>query len=390
MGPLIPVFILAIIFGSITIWKRMEMVHKERMAQLARGQNPDQLALAAMAGDQGQVIGELEQRIQHLETIVCSVDFELNAKLNRLASVQLQLGDAATRAIAGQLPAASSTSPSKPRPQLFTLDEGQRLADRFVIQRALGTGGMGAVYLASDERLGEQVALKIMHGMALLDPAAGDRLRREASAARRISHANVVKIHDVGEDGGHVFLSMEYVEGQSLKELIGRHGVLPVERVRNYVSEICIGLAAAHAQGVVHRDLKPANVLVTPDQRVKIIDFGLARIANLEGMTATGMLLGTPEYMAPEQIRGGNIDARTDLYSLGALTYHLLTGRPPFSGDTPIAVGLAHTTEMPIPPSQLRPGLAAEWDAFVLTAMSKAKEQRFDSADAMREALPRG
>jgi predicted Ser/Thr protein kinase len=385
MAAFIPVFILAIIFGSITLWRFMAMNHKERMAQIERGRDTQQGMLTA--GDQAYV-QELEQRVQHLETIVCSVDFELNAKLNRLASVQLQLGDAATRAIAGELP-ATAIAKQAARPSLFELEPGQRLADRFVIKRALGTGGMGAVYLANDERLGESVALKIMHGMALLDPAAGDRLRREASAARRISHPNVVKIHDVGEDAGHVFLSMEYVDGQSLKELISRQRMLPLERVRAYLSEICVGLSAAHGQGVIHRDLKPANIIVTPEQRVKIIDFGLARIANLEGMTATGMLLGTPEYMAPEQIKGGNIDPRTDLYSLGALAYHAITGRPPFHGDNPISVSLAHTTEQPIPPSRLRPGVSAEWDTFVLKALSKAKEDRFDSADVMREALPK-
>jgi serine/threonine protein kinase len=381
MASFIPVFILAIIFGSITLWRLMAMNHKERMAQLEHSKDQQRMLPPGGTG----YVQELEQRVQHLETIVCSVDFELNAKLNRLASVQLQLGDAATRAIAGEV---SGSAKRSPRPSLFELERGQRLADRFVIQRVLGTGGMGAVYLANDERLGESVALKIMHGMALLDPAAGDRLRREASAARRISHPNVVKIHDVGEDAGHVFLSMEYVEGQSLKELISRQRMLPLERVRSYLAEICVGLAAAHGQGVIHRDLKPANVIVTPDQRVKIIDFGLARIANLEGMTATGMLLGTPEYMAPEQIKGGHIDARTDLYSLGALAYHALTGRPPFAGDNPISISLAHTTEQPIPPGRLRPGLSPEWDAFVLKALSKAKEDRFDSADAMREALP--
>jgi serine/threonine protein kinase len=383
MASFIPVFILAIIFGSITLWRLMSMNHKERMAQLEHSKDARRMLPPA---EQAHA-RELEQRVQHLETIVCSVDFELNAKLNRLASVQLQLGDAATKAMAGELPAGGAAKRTS-RPSLFALEPGQRLADRFVIQRALGTGGMGAVYLANDERLGESIALKIMHGMALLDPAAGDRLRREASAARRISHPNVVKIHDVGEDAGHVFLSMEYVEGQSLKELISRQRMLPLERIRSYLAEICIGLSAAHGQGVIHRDLKPANVIVTPDQRVKIIDFGLARIANLEGMTATGMLLGTPEYMAPEQIKGGHIDPRTDIYSLGALAYHAITGRPPFAGDNPISISLAHTTEQPIPPSRLRPGLSSEWDAFVLKALSKAKEDRFDSADAMREALP--
>jgi serine/threonine-protein kinase len=384
-----PVLILAVIFGSITLWRFMAMAHKERMAKIDRGRDPDAERMLAAASDQQKALtAEMEQRIQHLETIVCSVDFELNAKLNRLASHQLQLGDAATRA----LPAASATgtaSRARPSKPMFSLEPGQELGERFVIERPLGTGGMGAVYLARDERLDEHVALKIMHGMALLDPTAGDRLRREASAARRISHVNVVKIFDVGDDQGHLFLSMEYVEGQSLKQLIQRHSTLPIERVRGYISEICDGLAAAHAEGVIHRDLKPGNVIVTPDQRVKIIDFGLARIANLEGMTATGMLLGTPEYMAPEQIKGGNVDARTDLYALGALTYHALTGRPPFTGDTPIAVSLAQATEEPMPPSRLRPGLSPEWDAFVLRALAKDKAERFDSAVAMRDALPR-
>jgi eukaryotic-like serine/threonine-protein kinase len=382
-----PVFILAIIFGSITLWRMMAMTHKERMAKIGRGQDPNDTKMLAAASERDTYVKELEARVQHLETIVCSVDFELNAKLNRLASHQLQLGDAATKAIlaggAGNSPRAAAAKP------MFSLAAGQRLADRFVITRDLGHGGMGAVYLANDERLAEQVALKIMHGMALLDPSASDRLRREASAARRISHPNVVKIHDVGEDQGHLFLSMEFVEGQSLAQVISRHSMLPLARVRGFISEICDGLTAAHAQGVIHRDLKPANVIITPDQRVKIIDFGLARVANLEGMTATGMLLGTPEYMAPEQIKGGNLDGRTDLYALGALTYHAITGRPPFTGDTPIGVSLAQATEQPIPPSSLRPGLDPQWDVFVLKALSKAKEDRFETAQAMRDALPR-
>ncbi|MFO7565585.1 MAG: serine/threonine-protein kinase [Enhygromyxa sp.] len=386
------VLILLVIFGSITLWRYMAMAHKERMAALERGQDPNgQKMLAADNERQRAINAELEQRIQHLETIVCSVDFELNAKLNRLASHQLQVGDAATRALPGapaERAAAASGASSRPAPALFSLEPGQELGERFVIERALGTGGMGAVYLARDQRLDERVALKIMHGLALLDPSASDRLRREASAARRISHTNVVKIFDVGDDQGHLFLSMEYVDGQSLKELISRHSTLPIERVRSYLRDICEGLAAAHAEGVVHRDLKPGNVIVTPDQRVKIIDFGLARIADLEGMTATGMLLGTPEYMAPEQIKGGNIDPRTDIYALGALAYHALTGRPPFTGDTPIAVSLAQTMEQPIPPSQLRPGLSPEWDAFVLRALAKDKQQRFETAQAMRDAIP--
>lgn len=383
---MLPVFILMVIFGSITIWRYMANGHRERMAELQGAKGAGAKMLPAADPQQLALSAELEERVRHLETIVCSVDFELNAKLNRLASHQLQLGDAAARAIsaAGPGPAAKPA----PKSGLFVLEPGQRLADRFVIERALGHGGMGAVYLARDEQLQERVALKIMHGMALLDPSASDRLRREASAARRISHTNVVKIHDVGEDGGHLFLSMEYVDGPSLSDMIKRHGPIPLERLREYIDQILIGLEAAHEQGVIHRDLKPANILVTPDQRVKIIDFGLARVANLEGMTATGMLLGTPEYMAPEQIKGGQIDPRTDVYALGALIYHALTGRPPFTADTPIAISLAQITEDPIPPSQLRRGLAPAWDAYVLEALAKRREDRFQTASAMREQLP--
>ncbi|MFV8751486.1 serine/threonine-protein kinase [Nannocystaceae bacterium ST9] len=379
------VAILFIIFGSITIWRFMSMHHKERMLQLQMGRGPDgksapdgsaQLALAAATQ-------EMETRLRHLETIVTSVDFELNAKLNRLASHQLQLGEAATRALPIGSPARSEV-----HTPLYALQNGQKLADRFVVERPLGTGGMGAVYLARDEKLGERVALKILHGMALLDPSSAERLRREASAARRVSHVNVVKIHDIGEDQGHLFLSMEYVEGISLKDLIHKHGTLPLAKIREILVGICQGLAAAHAQGVIHRDLKPGNVLVMPNQQIKIIDFGLARVANLEGMTTTGMLLGTPEYMAPEQIKGGSIDARTDIYALGALTYHALTGRPPFTGDTPIAVSLAQATEEPVPPSRLRAGLDQAWDAFVAKAMSKNREQRFESAIEVEASLP--
>ncbi|WP_086001142.1 serine/threonine-protein kinase [Plesiocystis pacifica] len=386
----LPVLIVAIVFGSISLWRFLGIRHKERMAEIEQRKQhalpPGKGAAGGTPEDQ-QTIEELRARVEHLETIVCSVDFELNAKLNRLATRQLEIGNAATKALAaggGEAMSAKFT----PRAKAFVLEPGQTLAKRFRIEQALGQGGMGAVYLAHDEQLHEQVALKIMHGLALLDPAAEDRLRREASAARRISHVNVVKIHDVGQDEGHLFLSMEYVEGQSLSALIGRYGPLPLARARKILAQLCKGLAAAHEQGVVHRDLKPGNVIVANDQRVKIIDFGLARLANLEGMTATGMLMGTPEYMAPEQVKGEAVDARTDLYALGALAYHVLTGRPPFTGETPIAVSLAQATNEPTPPSQLRPELSEAWDGFVLQALSKAPEQRFGSAQEMAEAIP--
>jgi serine/threonine-protein kinase len=318
--------------------------------------------------------------VKNLESIVCSVDFELNAKLDRLASRQLAL------------PPAPDLSRSDLRESNHWgsggLRPGQQLGERYRIERALGRGGMGAVYLARDEKLGEAVALKVIAGVGVLDPAAAERLRREAAAARKISHPNVVRMHDLGEAEGLLFLSMEYVAGPSVAELLRRNGPLTPVQARAITVQICEGLQAAHDAGVVHRDLKPANVLVDEQARVKIIDFGLARLPHLEGMTTTGMILGTPEYMAPEQIRGGVVDARTDLYALGALLYHMLCGRPPFVGDNPIAVSLAHAHDVVPPPTSLRPELPREWDEFVQRALAKDPDERFVSARAMSQALP--
>ena len=246
---------------------------------------------------------------------------------------------------------------------------GTRVGGRFVIERPLGAGGMGAVYLARDEQLGESVALKVIAGMALLDPNSAERLRRETSMARRISHPNVVRMHDLGEEHGLLFVSMEYVAGESLGARIQRLGTLTPAQLRPIVAQLCEGLTAAHGVGIIHRDLKPANVLIDAQDRVKLIDFGIARGDLQVGMTATNMVVGTPEYMAPEQVRGGAVDARTDVYALGAVLYHALTGRPPFRGETPISVGLAHCQDPVTPPRQLRPEIPAIWDSVILRAL---------------------
>lgn len=369
------VLFMMVIFGSITAWKWMKHRSEERMRQLE---------LEAQVRMQQRALGpspEVDDRLRHLESIVTSVDFELNAKLNRLASRQMQM-----------------LAPAGNGPELATddarsfgavrLKPGDTLASRFVIERPLGSGGMGAVYLARDNTLAEQVAVKVIAGLAMLDPGATDRFRREASAARRISHPNVVRLHDIGEEKGLLFLSMEYVAGPSLAELLDRHGQLPLPQVRHIAAQICDGLAAAHAQGIVHRDLKPGNVLLDDQQRVKLIDFGLARLPNLEGMTATGMIMGTPEYMAPEQIKSGAVDPRSDVYALGALLFHCLAGRPPFTGETPIAVSLAQMIEAPPALRSLRPDLPEAWEQFVMIALAKDPSQRYASAHDMRGALP--
>ncbi len=352
------------------------MKHKsqERLRQLeVEEASRRMLAPPAPAADPA-----LEHRLRNLESIVCSVDFELNAKLNRLASKQL----------AGATQAAASEHAETEAFSLGRIGPGTRVAGRFVVEEQLGTGGMGTVYRARDEQLGEQVALKVIAGAALLDPAAAERFRREASMARRISHANVVRLHDIGEEQGMLFLSMEYIAGTSLAELIRRHGTLPPSQLRPIAAQICGGLDAAHQAGVVHRDLKPHNVLVDERQQVKIIDFGLARLPHLEGMTATGLILGTPEYMAPEQIRGQPVDARSDLYSFGAMLYHALTGKPPFSGDSPIAIGFAHCSQALVPPAQARAGVPAAWSELVVRAMQKDPAHRFASAAELLAALP--
>jgi len=246
---------------------------------------------------------------------------------------------------------------------------------------------MGAVYLADDEVLGELVALKVISSAFASDETAMiARFRREAAAARKVSSPNVIRIHDLGEARpGLLYLSMEYFAGRTLADLIAQRGMVPLDDARDILKQIVNGLEAAHQAGVVHRDLKPSNVLIGERGAVKIIDFGLATTAMAEGLTATGAILGTPHYMAPEQIRGKAVDARSDIYALGALTYHLVCGRPPFHGDNAIAIGFAHCSEEPPPPRQIRRDVPANLEAAILAALAKAPEDRPSTARAFLE-----
>jgi serine/threonine-protein kinase len=348
----------------------------------------------------------LEARVQNLESIVCSVDLELNARLAKLAAQQSQLALAGAPAVAAV--GGTATAPARPSPPLSLaigptlgssprggigpateLRPGQKVANRYTIDRLLGHGGMGAVYLAADEKLGERVALKVVLATVAHDPAAAaERFRREVAAARKVTHPNVIRIHDLVEDGELMLLSMEHVEGVTLSTYLSRvGGALALDEARVLIGQICDGLGAAHAVGVIHRDLKPGNVLLDAMKRVKVIDFGLAKATFLEGMTATGLIMGTPEYMAPEQVRGLPCDARTDLYALGALTYHLLAGRPPFAGDTPIAIGFAHVSSKPRPLRQLRPDLPESIEQAVDKALEKEPARRFVDAAEYKKAL---
>jgi serine/threonine-protein kinase len=198
-------------------------------------------------------------------------------------------------------------------------------------------------------------------------------------------------LHDLGEEGGQLFLSMEYVDGESLADRIRRRGPLPLEEVRTVAAQMCDALEAAHGAGVIHRDLKPANVLLTfqgSGAQVKVIDFGVAKLAHLEGMTATSLILGTPEYMAPEQIRGKNVDARTDLYALGKIQHEALVGKTPYRGDSPIAVGFAACTNTVPSLKTARADVPDAWDQFVRKALGKEPDDRFASAADMKRAIP--
>jgi len=374
----------------------------------------------------GEAVKELEglrserkllvERIENLETIVCGVDYELNLKLNKLLDEQRMLttGATAPAAPAAPAPAHGSAEPvparasaaadlghERTRTALVTpavrsasihptgLAPGDMLANRYRVQRLLGKGGMGAVYLAHDEVLGDVVALKVISSAWAADEAAMvERFKREAAAARKVSSPNVIRIHDLGEARpGMLYLSMEYVQGRTLADVITSRGLVPLADCVDILGQICVGLEAAHQAGVIHRDLKPGNVLVGERNAVKIIDFGLAKATAADGMTATGMLMGTPYYMSPEQVRGRRVDAASDIYSLGALAYHLVTGRPPFSGENVIAVGFAHLSEMAAPPRQLRVEIGAELDRTIMWSLAKEPGERPRSAAEFRTSM---
>jgi serine/threonine-protein kinase len=243
---------------------------------------------------------------------------------------------------------------------------------------------MGAVYLADDEVLGELDALKVISSAFASDATAMTaRFRREAASARKVSSPNVIRIHDLGEaERGLLYLSMEYFAGRTLSEIIAQRGLVPLGDVADLLPQIVTGLEAAHGAGVIHRDLKPGNILVGERGAVKLIDFGLATTAIGDGLTATGTLLGSPAYMAPEQVRGKPVDVRTDVYALGALTFHLVCGRPPFAGDNPIAVGFAHCSEPPPAPRALRADCPVALEKAILAALAKAPADRPASARA--------
>jgi eukaryotic-like serine/threonine-protein kinase len=271
----------------------------------------------------------------------------------------------------------------------------QVLGERYQIGGVLGRGGMAEVHRGRDLRLNREVAVKVLRSDLARDPSFQVRFRREAQAAASLNHPAIVAVYDTGEDrtatGATPYIVMEYVEGDTLRDVLRREGRLRPAKAMELAADICGALDFSHRNGIVHRDVKPGNVMITPDGAVKVMDFGIARAVSDSAatMTSTAAVIGTAQYLSPEQARGEGVDARSDVYSLGCLLYELVTGAPPFTGDSPVSVAYQHVREDPRLPSSINPAIPPELDAIVMKAMAKNPANRYQSAADMRSDLLR-
>jgi len=269
------------------------------------------------------------------------------------------------------------------------LTTGSTFAGRYQVIEELGRGGMGRVYKVHDTELNEKVALKLLRPEVAADADTVERFRNELKSARHVAHKNVCRMFDIGRAEGVPYITMEYVPGEDLKRLIRKIGQMPAGRTVSLARQIAEGLAEAHAHGIVHRDLKPQNIMVDEGGNVRIMDFGIARSLEKKGITGAGIMIGTPEYMSPEQVEGKAVDARSDIYSLGIILYEMTTGRVPFQGDTPFTIGVKHKSEKPRDPRELNPALPEDLARLTLRSLEKEKEKRFQSAGELIDELAR-
>jgi tetratricopeptide (TPR) repeat protein len=267
------------------------------------------------------------------------------------------------------------------------LKPGTVLAGRYEILELLGQGGMGAVYKARDTELDRLVAIKLIRRELAKNPQILRRFKQELILARQVTHKNVIRIFDLGESGGTKFITMDFVEGQDLRHLLYEQGKFPPEQAARMMLQICRALEAAHSEGVIHRDLKPHNIMLDKNGRVYVMDFGIARSAYLPGMTQTGALIGTPEYMSPEQARGEKLTVQSDLFSLGVIFYELLTGQSPYPGDAPLATLWKRLQERPKPPMEVDPAIPKPLNDIVMRALEIEPEARWASAREMAQQL---
>ncbi|MGH3678496.1 MAG: Stk1 family PASTA domain-containing Ser/Thr kinase [Mycobacterium sp.] len=271
----------------------------------------------------------------------------------------------------------------------------QHLSDRYELGEILGFGGMSEVHLARDLRLHRDVAVKVLRADLARDPSFYLRFRREAQNAAALNHPAIVAVYDTGEAetpaGPLPYIVMEYVEGVTLRDIVHTDGPMPAQRAIETIADACQALNFSHQHGIIHRDVKPANIMISKSGAVKVMDFGIARAIADSGnsVTQTAAVIGTAQYLSPEQARGDSVDARSDVYSLGCVLYEILTGEPPFIGDSPVAVAYQHVREDPTPPSQRHAGISPELDAVVLKSLAKNPENRYQTAAEMRADLIR-
>ena len=274
-----------------------------------------------------------------------------------------------------------------PAPQVRELVPGTTFARRYQVIEDLGKGGMGRVYKVLDTEVKEKLALKLLNPEIAADERTIERFRNELKLARTVSHRNICRMYDLGREEGSYFITMEYVSGEDLRSLIHRIGQIPVGKAVSIARQVGEGLAEAHRLGIVHRDLKPHNIMIDREGNARIMDFGIARSVTAKGMTGAGMMIGTPEYMSPEQVDGKDADRRSDIYALGIVLFEMLTGRLPFEGDTPLSVAVKQKTEPPPDPRRLNPQIPEDLKHVVLKCLEKSKEKRYQNADALLAEL---
>ncbi len=269
------------------------------------------------------------------------------------------------------------------------LTTGSTFAGRYQIIEELGKGGMGRVYKVFDTKIKEKIALKLIKPEIASDRETIERFSNELKLARKIRHKNVCGMFDISESEGAHFITMEYVGGEDLKSMIQMTGMLGVGTVLSVGKQICDGLMEAHGQGVVHRDLKPTNIMIDKGGNAKIMDFGIARSMRERGITGPSVLIGTPEYMSPEQAEAKEVDHRSDIYSLGIILYEMATGRVPFEGDTPLSVAMKHKGEVPKNPKQFNPHIPDDLAGVILKCLEKDRSRRYQAASDVRAELER-
>lgn len=266
---------------------------------------------------------------------------------------------------------------------------GSVFGGRYRIREKIGSGGMSDVYLADDLTLSRPVAVKVLHSEYARDAGYIQRFRYEAQAAANLNHPNIVSVYDWGNEGDAYYIVMEYVEGRELKDLLREQGAFTPERAAEVAAEIAAALQFAHRRNLVHRDIKPQNVIITPTGQVKVMDFGIARAASGTGITQTGVVMGTAQYIAPEQAQGLSVDGRADIYSLGIVLYEMLAGRVPFDDENPLTVAYRQVRDDPVPPSMIVPGIPPAMEAIVMKALAKNPANRYQTAQEFKADLLR-